>query len=61
MTAQPQPNEVFHKEWLHTRAEELGIRPPTLAMRIFRGKHPKPTVRRVNQRVIFVVKHEDVQ
>jgi hypothetical protein len=48
-------HERTYKEWLIDRASELGIPVPTLFMRITRGTHPRPMLRRVNARVIFVI------
>lgn len=43
------------KIWLYETAERMNIFPNTLRMRIYRGKHPCPKIRKDNARVHFVV------
>ncbi len=47
--------EIPMKEWLVTKAIELGINPSALRMRISRGKYPMPTIRKINSRVLMVL------
>lgn len=54
MTTQLAQLEIPHKEWLYHRAGELGITKHALEMQIHRGRHPKPEIRAVNKRVMFV-------
>ena len=51
----PRSGEMEYKNWLVMKCDELGIKRSTLEMRISRGTYPKPVMRKVNQRVLFVV------
>ena len=50
-----QPTEVPWKLWTYEQAAKLGLTPDALRARIMRGKYPVPKIRKVNQRVWFVV------
>ena len=50
----PQANEIPYKVWLIEKAEPLGISIGAMHNRIWRGLIPKPQMRKVNSRVIFV-------
>jgi hypothetical protein len=47
--------EIPWKLWTHEQAAKLGLTPDALRARIMRGKYPAPKIRKVNQRVWFVV------
>lgn len=46
--------EIPLKEWLQTQGDLHGVGPNAINMKIKRGTMPKPPMRRVNKRVIFV-------
>lgn len=48
------PGEVSWKEFLISEAGRCGVKPATIAMRIYRGKYPSLKLRRLNQRRVFV-------
>lgn len=54
----PRPNEIPKKQWLTEEAVRIGVSTHTLIMRLARGKHPQPKMRRVNSRVIFVIQEK---
>ncbi len=47
-------NEMELKRWIAEESDRLNLRPGALIMRILRGKHPRPKIRCVNDRVKFV-------
>lgn len=46
--------EVPLKIWIQEQAEKFGVSTTAIHMKILRGKMPRPPMRRVNKRVIFV-------
>lgn len=49
------PKEVPWKTWLHDTAMKLGMMPDQLRMRINRGQHPAPKIRKEGRNTRFVV------
>jgi hypothetical protein len=47
-------NEMPYKEWLFDRAKQLGISKGYLANGISSGRYPRPQIRTINKRVMFV-------
>lgn len=52
---EPKPGEVALKQWAMDLASAEGVKPVTIHMRIKRGTMLKPPMRRVNQRVVYVM------
>lgn len=46
--------EVPMKEWARIQADLEDVKPTAIHMRLLRGTMPRPPMRRVNKRVIFV-------
>jgi len=49
------PTEIPLKQWRYEEAKRCNLDEKTLMRRIKIGTHPKPSLRRVNSRVIFVL------
>jgi hypothetical protein len=49
-----EPGEIQMKNWISEQRSDTGLTKSAIVMRLKRGKYPNLTLRRVNQRVVFV-------
>lgn len=50
----PRPGEIQFKTWIANEAARLGITEKAFAQRYYRGRVPKPKIRRINHTVVWV-------
>jgi hypothetical protein len=57
----PRPGEITFKAWVTMEAKRTGLAPGTIYNYLSEGKWPYPTVRKLNQRVMFVLIESDYE
>ena len=59
--SKPRPGEITFKSWVIREAKRTGLKQSTIYNYLNEGRIPYPVVRKVNQRVIFVLIDSDYE